>query len=216
MSIEEIIDRIDTAGAWIVMKHLETDPRYKAILDEFYAFVTGFAGPDSSRQIRNPEMLAFLTSPRRITPFHFDAEINFLVQISGSKDLWVCDATDRSITTTEEIESYYSQSVTAGTWKPHAEERAQKFTLMPGDAVHIPTHASHWVRNHDSVSVSLSLNMEFPDSVHANVNKANRYLRRLGLRPRPPGDTPLLDAVKSTGFGALRSLRDVINGQGTV
>ncbi|WP_395667000.1 cupin-like domain-containing protein [Methylocella sp.] len=204
MPIPQLIDRIETAGAWIVMKHVEVDPRYKEILDGYEAFVRSVAAPEASARLTSPEMLVFMTSPRRKTPYHFDAEMNFIVQIHGAKDVWVCDPNDRSVTTEREIEEYYGKTISAGTYKPHAEEVAQKFTLRPGDALHVPSHAAHWVQNHDSVSVTLSLNMEYSHWRCADVYFANYHLRRLGLSPKPPGRAPLADAAKGAAVGALR------------
>ncbi|MGA3246817.1 MAG: cupin-like domain-containing protein [Paraburkholderia sp.] len=209
MTIPEIIDRIETAGAWLVLKHVETNPAYKAVLDEYEAFLREVAGPEGSMLLSNAEMLVFITSPRRKTPFHFDAEVNFLVQIQGSKDLWVCDPMDRSVTTEQEIEQYYAVSITAGTYKPHAEKVARQFTLYPGDAVHIPTHGAHWVQNHDNVSVSLSLNMELPRH-YADAYRANHYMRRLGLKPRPPGNSDFVDRSKATAISGLRQVKSLI------
>lgn len=209
MTIPEIIDRIETAGAWLVMKHVEKDPAYKALLDEYEAFVREIAGPQGSRLLSNAEMLVFITSPRRKTPFHFDAEVNFLVQIQGSKDLWVCDPLDRSVTTEEELEQYYCGAMNAGTYKPHAEKVARQFTLHPGDAVHIPTHGAHWVQNHDNVSISLSLNMEFPQR-YGDAYRANHYMRKLGLTPRAPGGSPLLDRSKAATVHGLRNIRSLL------
>ena len=210
MTIPETIDRIETAGAWLVLKHVEQNPAYKALLDEYEAFVREIAGPEGAKLLSNAEMLVFITSPKRKTPYHFDAEVNFLVQIQGSKDLWVCDPMDRSVTTEEEIERYYAVSITAGTFKPHAEMAARKFTLDPGDAVHIPTHGAHWVQNHNEVSISLSLNMEFPDWKHAHVYRANHYMRRLGVTPRPPGSSMIADRSKAAAIGSLLGMKRMI------
>jgi hypothetical protein len=210
MPIPELIERIETAGAWIVMKHVEVDPRYKALLDDYADFVREIAGPEGAKLLRNPEMLVFITSPNRKTPYHFDAEVNFVVQVRGSKDIWVCDPLDRSITTEEEIERYYGVTITAGTYKPHAEERATKFSLGPGDAVHVPPHGAHWVQNGDAVSVTLSLNMEFPNWMHADVYKANYYLRRLGFSPRSPGHSIIADRSKAAVIGTLRTVKRLV------
>jgi hypothetical protein len=210
MSIPQIIDRIETAQAWLVMKHVEVNPAYKAVLDEYEAFVREIAGPEGSKLLHNAEMLVFITSPNRKTPYHFDSEINFLVQIQGSKDLWACDPMDRNVTTEEEIERYYAVSTSAGTYKPQAEKVARKFTLYPGDSVHLPTHGAHWVQNHDEVSVSLSLNMEFPNWLQADVYRANHHLRRLGLSPRPPGQSAIVDRSKATTFDLLRRAREFV------
>lgn len=210
LPVTEVIRRIETAGAWVIMKHVEADPKYKAVLDEWARFVRSLAGPQGAKLLRGPEMLVMITSPHRVTPFHFDAEVNFLVQVRGSKDLWVCDPLDRSITTEAEIERYYAVSISAGTYKPHAADRAAKFVLRPGDAVHIPTHGAHWVKNHDQVSVSLSLNFELPNWLQADVYRANHYLRRLGLSPRPPGRSVVADRVKAAVINTLRSAKRLL------
>lgn len=115
MTIPEIIDRIETAGAWLVLKHVEANRAYKAMLDEFEIFVREIAGQESSKLLRDGEMIVIVTSPGRKTPFHIDAQVNFLAQIQGSKDLWVCDPMDRSVTTEEEIEQYYAVSIESAT-----------------------------------------------------------------------------------------------------
>ena len=210
LPVAEVIRRIESAGAWVIMKHVESDPRYKAVLDEFADYVRTVAGPEGAALLCNPEMLVLITSPRRVTPFHFDAEVNFLVQLHGSKDVWVCDPQDRSITTEEDIERYYAVSSIAGNYKPLAEERATKFVLSPGDAIHIPSHGAHWVRNHDNVSVSLSLNFEFPRWKQADVYRANHLLRRLGMSPKPPGQSALVDRTKAAVVAGTRPIRPAV------
>ena len=85
---------------------------------------------------------------------------------------------------------------------------ARKFTLHPGDAVHLPTHGAHWVQNHNDVSVSLSLNMEFPKWLQADVYHANYYLRRLGFSPRPPGQSssPTVQGSRDRRFAAREAV----------
>jgi hypothetical protein len=206
MPAAEVIRRIETAGAWMIMKHVEVDPRYKAVLDEWAEFVRRLAGPEEARFLRNPEMLVMITSPNRVTPYHFDAEVNFLVQIHGEKDLWVCDPLDRTITLETEIERYYAVSINSGNYKPHADDKAAEFHLSPGDAVHIPSHGAHWVRNRNNVSVSLSLNFEFPKWKFRDVYHVNHYLRRIGLSPRPPGSSVVSDRTKAAVMATLRSV----------
>jgi hypothetical protein len=205
--VEEILRRIETAGAWIIIKHVEQGPGYDQVMREFDQFVRELAGRETAQTISSPEMLVLITSPNRITPFHFDAEVNFLVQLQGEKDLWVCDPSDRSATTHLEIERYYSVNHNAGTFKPGLEERARSFHLRPGDGVHIPTHAGHWVKNGNAVSVSLSLNFELPSSLYRDVYRMNHYLRRLGLQPTPPGQAPLKDKLKAGAAACMRRLR---------
>jgi hypothetical protein len=195
--VEEIIRRIESAGAWIIIKHVEQGPGYDQVIREFDQFVREVAGPEAAQLLSKPEMLVLVTSPNRVTPFHFDAEVNFLVQIQGEKDAWVCDPNDRGAVTDLEIERYYCVNHNAGTFKPGLEERARLFHLKPGEGVHIPTHAGHWVKNSNAVSVSLSLNFELPPSMYRDVYRMNHRLRKLGLTPTPAGHAPMRDKMKA-------------------
>ena len=199
--VDQIIDRIENAGAWIIMKHVDIDPAYAAVLDEFAGFVRELSLPHERHLINNPEMLVLITSPNRVTSFHFDAEINFLVQIQGSKQVWVGDPNDRETVSDLDIERYYAGFRNAGTYKPGVEDRATRYHLQPGEAVHIPTHAAHWVKNDNNISISLSLNFELPASLYRHVCLANYCLRRLGMNPKPPGSGPVTDRLKAVAGG---------------
>jgi hypothetical protein len=201
--VDEVMNRIENAGAWIIMKHVEINPAYAKVLNDFADFVRDVSRPDDRYLLNSPEMLVLVTSPRRVTSFHFDAEVNFLVQIQGSKNVWVCDPADRSVVTHEEIERYYSGHQNAGTFKPGVEEKAWHYNLQPGQAVHIPTHGAHWVKNGDNVSVSLSLNFELPNSMYRYPAIANYGLRRLGIKPAPLGGMNTQSPVKSLAGGMI-------------
>lgn len=209
MSLPEVVRRVETADAWIIMKHVEKNPAYAEVLDEFAAFVWDLVGPERARLMLNPEMLVIINSPHRLTPLHFDAEINFLVQVAGSKQAWVCDPMDRSVVTERDMELYYG-ATNPGTWRPIAEKNATCFALEPGEAIHIPTHGAHWVRNGDRISISLSLNFEFPGWVHRDFYRANNYLRNLGLTPRPRGASLTTDRMKALGVGTIDRARGAI------
>jgi hypothetical protein len=212
LTVSEIFRQLETVGAWIIMHHLELDPAYKAIQDEFGDFFrTNIASPADAKLLRNPDFQVFISSPRRKTPYHFDEETNFLMQVQGSKTIWICDPLDRNVTTEDEIERFHAGEVrTAGTFKPEAEKTATEFILMPGEAVHIPMHAAHWVRNHDAVSISVALDFEFPRWKYSDIYKANYYLRKLGLSPRAPGRTVLTDRSKAALVGGLRTVKQFI------
>jgi hypothetical protein len=206
--VEEVIDRIQNAGAWIIMKHVEIDPAYAAVLNEFADFVRSMQSGDPRFSINNPEMLVLITSPKRMTSFHFDAEVNFLIQIQGSKRVWVANPDDRATITDSEIERYYWGHQNAGTYKPGVEERAGTFDLHPGEGVHIPSHGAHWVQNGDNISISLSLNFELPPSTYRYPAITNYALRKLGIKPSPPVSSASAGLVRaSTGAALSRGLR---------
>jgi hypothetical protein len=212
LTISEIFERIETVGAWIVLHHLEVNPAYKAIQDEFGDFFRGkLACPEDAKLLRNPDFQVFISSPRRKTPYHFDEETSFLMQIQGSKTAWICDPFDREVSTEDEIESFHAVSVlTAATFKPKAQKTAIEFNLSPGEAVHIPPYAAHWVQNHNAVSVSIALDFEYPRWKYADVYKANYYLRKAGLSPRPPGRSILADRPKAAVIAGLRNIKNLV------
>jgi hypothetical protein len=85
--------------------------------------------------------------------------------------------------------------------------------MTPGTVVHIPVNAPHWVKNHDNVSISVSVNFQFRDRMLANVYRANYALRKLGVRPTPPGRSGLRDLLKSCVVEPAVWFKNVRNGK---
>jgi hypothetical protein len=50
------------------------------------------------------EVIVFVTSPSRVTPYHIVRNVNFLLQVRGSKTIHVFDRYDRDVITAEELE----------------------------------------------------------------------------------------------------------------
>lgn len=214
-TLREAMERIECVGAWVILKHTETAPEYKEVMDAILADVAELSGRDLRREIKNAEAQIMVTSPGRITPYHFDNECNVLLQIQGEKDIFIFDRTDRQVLTEMELERFWVGDWNAGEYKENRQDRAQTFRLQPGKAVHIPVNAPHWVRNDANVSVSLSINFEWRDETIYNVYRANYFLRKLGLQPMPPGHSRLRDGLKNAlmaaGFVPVRNTaRDAV------
>jgi len=202
---DEVVARIQHAGAWIIMKHVELDPAYAAILNQSAEQIRNLAGPKIGPHLLNPEMLIIANSPGRITPFHMDGECNFLLQLQGSKVIRVFSQHDRVVLTEEEIEHFYTDDLFAANYKETCgDERASVIELTPGKAVHIPVNAPHWVQNGSSVSVSISVNFELPDWMRADLYRFNTLVRRFGFAPTPPGVSPFRDTIKCGVYGQIR------------
>ena len=79
MTPEETVRRVEQAKSWMVLKNVEADPEYKALLDacldQAAEQTGGFMGAALDRQA-----FIFVTSPGNVTPFHSDPEQNFLLQ----------------------------------------------------------------------------------------------------------------------------------------
>ncbi len=203
LSPAEIARTIDTNGMWMVLKWIETDPAYKDLLDSILDEVSRHL-PDDDGPMMQREGFIFLSAPGSVTPSHTDPEHNILMQIRGRKEMNVGEFPDAK-TRQLELESYASGGHRNVAWKP---VNAQLFDLNPGDAVYVPPHAPHWVKNGDEASVSLSITFRTPATDRANrVNLLNSKLRRLGISPRPPGDSLARDTVKATTSKVLGKLR---------
>src|SRR5205085_7205389 len=89
-------------------------------------------------------------------------------------------------------------------------DRAATYKMEPGIGVHIPVNCPHWVKNDDNISVSLSVNFQFLDSMRANLYRSNYYLRKLGLEPSSPGKHGSRDVVKSFAMTCALAARRII------
>jgi hypothetical protein len=84
----------------------------------------------------------------------------------------------------------------------------QVFELGPGDGLYLPPYTVHWVRCGPEASTALSASFSTIDSDRAElVHLANRHLRRLHVRPRGPGVSPVADRAKAAAVTAARRIR---------
>jgi hypothetical protein len=150
----------------------------------------------------------FMASPGAVVPSHFDLHHNFLLQLEGTKEITVATHDD-PVEDQRVIEA-------ARRW-PHnnlAElpARTRTYALGPGDGLYIPPYAFHWVHGgSDDVSVALSYGFATPGSLRApDVYWCNANLRRLGLRPRPPGTSERRDRAKAYAIGKAARARDAV------
>ena len=201
-TLEDAMERIECTGAWVILKHAEQDPAYRVLMEEIMSDIAGMSGKDLRGATRALEAQVMLTSPGRVTPYHLDNECNVLLQIRGEKDIHIFDQRDREVLTERELEHFWIGDWNAGEYKLRCQNKARVFRLGPGKAVHIPVNAPHWVKNDANVSVSLSINFEWKDDLIPNVYRANFFLRRLGIQPRPPGQSALSDRLKKVVIAA--------------
>ena len=102
----EIVNRIETAGAWMVLKRIENSPEYRKLLEDTLLSVARARGFNSLGDAGFDQLEGFLfvSSPNSTTPFHLDSEDNFFVHIHGEKFFTIFDNTDRAIVDDDEIE----------------------------------------------------------------------------------------------------------------
>ncbi len=209
MAAEDVIRSIETATAWMVIKMVEEDPEYRALLEAFVEQANLAAGRKAG-DYSNLQGFIFVSSANATTPFHLDAEENILIQIRGDKFVRTFDNDDRKLISEEDMEISPSKhrNQKYETWY---EERATLHSLKPGDALHMPYMIPHWVSTGDSYSISMAMTWKTPEVLRLNkIRLMNGTLRRFGLPQKPPGVSPAADMMKVIAHDAMRAVIDPI------
>ncbi len=206
---EAVIKSIEEANAWMVIKFVERDPDYRALLEGFVREANEAAGRKPS-DYSDLQGFIFVSSAKATTPFHHDNEENILIQIKGDKFLRTFDNDDRALISEEAME--ISPSVHRNKhYEEWYEQRATLHTLKPGDAVHMPYTIPHWVSTGNTYSISMAMTWKTPEVLRLNkIRLMNGTLRRYGLAQRPPGASPAMDAAKVFVHVAVRAVLDPI------
>ena len=205
--VDQTIERLETAGAWIDLKAAERSAPYARVLNDCISDLLQVSGRELERKMRRKEMAIFLTSPKRLSTYHIDSECNFLLQLRGEKNISIFPKDDREVLPEEEIERSWAADTNAAVYKPHLQHRASVIRLKPGSGVHIPVNAPHWVQNDDNISVSVAILYHSWHQEYLDLYGANYCLRKMGISPKPPFQSRWRDAVKRPlGAAALRLL----------
>jgi hypothetical protein len=203
MNLVQALERIGEEKNWIILKRIHEELEYRAALEVFISELSELSGIDLRRRYHDPILTIFITSPNRVTPYHLDGEANFLAQVQGSKSVFLYNARDPEILTTEEMERYWTGNLLAPRWHDELSEGQWRYDVSPGVGVFNPATFPHWVRNADNVSVSVSINFKRVRNDSIGAYRANYYARKIGLHPTAPGRSPVVDRLKSVTFGKL-------------
>jgi Cupin-like domain len=207
MPAEDVIRQIETANAWMVIKFVNEDADYNALLRQFVDEAQALAGKKAG-DYGDLQGFIFVSSADSVTPFHLDAEENILVQIRGDKFAHVFDNTDCSLISEEAMEISPSKHRNQH-YDAKFEQRAEVFAMKEGDAVHMPYMWPHWIRTGGRYSISMAMTWKTPDVERLNkIRLMNGTLRRFGMPQRPPGASPALDAAKVFAHDAMRAVID--------
>lgn len=204
-----LIEKIQTANAWILLKHVNRHPGYRELLAQCVDDVAALAGRDLDASFKACKAIVFLNSPNRVTSYHIDHQSTFLLQIAGTKTISIFDRADRAVLPEGELERFWARDDNAAIYKPQYQDRATVIHMTPGVGVHIPVNAPHWVQNGPDVSVSLNFNFDLHDRLLGDIYRSNYWLRKVGLQPAPPHRSPLRDGIKATLYGCARSMREL-------
>lgn len=206
LGIGETIRTIAANQSWAVLKNVESHPDYAALLASLLGELADIVTPRTGAML-NAQAFIFISSPRSITPFHFDPEHNILLNIWGDKVMHVWPAGDERFAPAREHERYHGGGHRNLPWQDAFAGQQRSVPLGPGDAVHMPVMAPHYVQVGDAPALSLSITWRSEWSYReAEAHAANAWLRRFGLNPPMPPRWPAHARARSLLWRMVRRL----------
>ena len=206
LTIGETIRDIAGANSWAVLKNIEQSPSYAALLASLLAELENVIVPRTGRMMKT-QGFVFVSSPKAVTPYHFDPEHNILLQLRGNKVMTVFPAGDARFAPDRVHEAYHTGGGRELTWDEQFEPHGKPVSLTAGEAIYVPVMSPHYVLNGTEPSISLSITWRSEWSfAEADARACNKLLRRAGLSPKPPGRWPAGNKAKSFAWRALRRI----------
>lgn len=206
LSIGDTIRMVETSGSWAVLKNIEQNAEYEALLLGLLAELKPHIEAKTGRMLR-PQGYVFVSSPNAVTPYHFDPEHNILLQLRGSKIMTQFPAGDARYAPDETHEGYHTGGHRNLVWRDELEAGGTEWPLSPGEALFVPVMAPHHVKNGPAVSISLSITWRSDWSfAEADARAFNGVLRKVGMHPQAPGRFPMQNTAKAYAWRALRKL----------
>lgn len=198
LSLDDAIDHLEERQAYICIFNPELDPDYRPVIEGLLAEVAAHTEP-LDPAITWYSTYIFISARESVTPYHMDREMNFLMQVRGTKIVRLWDPADDEIMTPSEKDYLFTAAHDARPhYQPSFEAKAMIYELRPGIGVHHPFIAPHLVRTGPELSVSFALTFRTRQSdVWSDAHRCNHYLRKIGLRPQQVGRHPLLDGAKA-------------------
>ena len=214
LGIEETIRRIEEHNSWMVLKFVEQDAAYGALLAECLEDVHVYSEPLRPGMCM-PQGFIFISSAHAVTPYHMDPEHNFLLQVRGDKLMAVFNGRDRDLVGEEALERFYRGASRNMPFKDEYEAKALRFDLRSGEGLHVPVTYPHYVKVGTSYSISFSITFRTPDlDRRALLYALNGGIRSQGYAPRPIGQSVLRDFAKHQAARALRRVSRWPDGPG--
>ena len=203
-SVTEAIRNLDKSGSWVVLYRVQQVPEYSAVLEQALDEIEEMTGRPLRSELTWKDSYIFMASPRATTPYHIDHECACLLQVHGDRIAQLWDQKDRSVLSELEIEEYYMGDIGSANYSQKKLDKATTYHMNAGTGVHHPSLAPHAYQNGDTYSVACGIHLCKKDiDRKARAWQANAFLRRFGVKPTPPGISPLRDKVKMSAVRVL-------------
>jgi hypothetical protein len=207
-SAAETLKRIKEAKAWLSLLNVQTDSVYRGLVDEVLDDIRPLV------EAKDPNMTyragwIFVTSPQTVTPFHFDKEHNFILQIHGRKTVYVWEPNDSNVVSDQGRDRFHARhDRDLVKWKEEFRERAHRFEFEPGTGAYMPSMAPHLVEVGDEPSITVSFTY-YTDSTRRShlLHFARGRLAERGLNLPVVGRNGLVDELV---YRAAKPARDLV------
>jgi hypothetical protein len=209
-TVNDSLRDISSAKAWVLLRHVQADPTYRTLVD----YALDPIQPEIER--KDPGMYyragwIFVAAPHTTTPFHIDRNHGILLQVRGTKTVYVWDAEDAEVVTDRARDVFHARhDLELVKWHEEFRERAHVFQLEPGMGVYIPETCAHLVETSDEPSTTISLTYSTAATRrNAMVHVMHDLMHRKGIEPPAVGKRPLLDTLTYAAASALVAARGV-------
>jgi hypothetical protein len=210
----DVIRQIETAGAWMVLKNVETIPEYAALIRAALTDASAAlgSGDPAKAGMTDFQGFIFVSSANAVTPFHIDYEQNFFVHLHGEKFMHVFDNRDRSLVSEKDLETFPGKHRNH-VYRDDFEKRATVNRFTPGEGMFVPYTWPHWVRTGSEWTISMGITWKSPTDIRMNrLYFANAVLRKLRLPQPAPGKYKLYDGLKVAAFTAAQMIVQPLRG----
>jgi hypothetical protein len=211
-SSKQTLEHIREARAWLSLLNVQADPVYRKLVDEVLDSVRPLV------EAKDPGMCyrggwIFVSSPRTVTPFHFDKEHNFILQIHGRKTIYVWEPTDLVVADDQARDRFHARRQRDKVlWKEEYRNRAHRFDLGPGQGAYMPSTSPHLVEVGDEPSVTVSFTYYTNSTRRDAVLRAARgRLTEMGMNLPAVGQRPWLDTALYGGAVSARAVKGAIS-----
>lgn len=213
-SLRKTLEGIEVNNSLVMLKYVVHDPIAGPFFRDVLATIMQLAGFRMAEDVLIGRATILVASPHRITNYHIDADVNYLLQVAGDKSFSVFDQNDRMLTTDEELERYFGGDDSAACLKTDRQSEATVYDLRAGSGVHVPCMAPHWARNGEQISIAVSCNFDLASVQRLSlIYKTNGRLRSLGIRPRSPRDRSWSNDAKALGARTVIAMRGLLRPQ---
>lgn len=200
-SAADTLSSINDAHAWMSLLNVQADPQYQELIGSVLDRLAPLIDTHDPGMCHRAGWI-FVSSPRAVTPFHFDKEHNFILQIAGHKRVYVWEPDDNVVASEAARDRFHDcHERDLLVWSDAFRERARVFDLAPGQGAYMPSTSPHLVENGPGPSITISLTY-YTDATRraALLHKAHATLRRLGIDPPAVGAQQRFDAIVHAGL----------------